>query len=245
MNRKLFFLIGLATLLFTTPVNAQSGEPPIPNPPPSNSYVLDALNWLSELQEQEINTIARQLDSEGKAQIYVATLDDCGSDKTQYRRDIFNAWKIGAQKSDGGLLILVCWYDGDKSRRSVEVKTDAKMQSIISDALTATTAENNFVPAFKENQPGTGLVKMVMVFDDVIRGKKSATVPPSFISQISANTYGILFIIITTILLTIDWRRIWRGEGFGWVSGNGDGGGSDSYGDGGGGGDGGGSSTSF
>ena len=238
MDHKLFLLAALAALLFVAPVNAQSGEPPIPNPPSSNSYVLDTLNWLSESQEQEINTIARQLDSENKAQIFVATLDDCGSNKTQYRRDIFNTWKIGTQKSDGGLLILVCWYGGDKSRRSVEVKTDEKMQKVIPDAVTATTAENNFVPAFKENQPGTGLVKMVMAFDNVIRNEKSASTSSALASWVSENMIWILFGVIM-FLLMIDWKRIWRGEGFGWVSGNGDGG---DYGSGG---DGGGSSTSF
>src|SRR5688500_10211502 len=111
MNRKLFFFIGLAALLFATPVSAQSGKPPLPNPPRSNSYVLDTLNWLSESQEQEINTIARQLNAEGEAQIYVVALNDCGGDKTQYRREIFNTWNIGTQKKDGGVLILVCWYE--------------------------------------------------------------------------------------------------------------------------------------
>jgi uncharacterized membrane protein YgcG len=237
MNRKLFFLIGLATLLFTPPVNAQSGGPPIPNPPPSNSYVLDTLNWLSESQEQEINTIARQLDSEGKAQIYVATLDDCGSDKTQYRRDFFNTWKIGTQKSDGGLLILVCWYRGDKSQRSVEVKTDEKMQSVIPNALTATTAENNFVPAFKENQPGVGLVNMVMVFDNVIRGEKPASLPFSP-QQIITVGLIIVFGILLFFLFLRDKKGGSSSDG-GWYD-RGESGGGYSGGD-----DGGDSSTSF
>ena len=60
MHHKLFFFLGLAALFFATPVGAQSGKPPIPNLPASNNYVLDTLNWLSESQEQEINTIARQ-----------------------------------------------------------------------------------------------------------------------------------------------------------------------------------------
>ena len=237
MNHKLFFLLGLAALLFATPVSAQSGKPPIPNSPPSNSYVLDTLNWLSESQEQEINTIARQLNSEGEAQIYVATLDDCGSDKTEYRRDIFNAWKIGAQKRDGGLLILVCWYAGDKSRRSVEVKTDEKMQSIIPDALTATTAENNFVPAFKENQPGVGLVNMVMVFDNVIRGEKPAILP---FSRQQIITVGLIIVFgILLFFLFLRDKKGGSGSDGGWYDrGESDGGYS-------GGDDGGGSSTSF
>jgi uncharacterized membrane protein YgcG len=236
MTRKLFLFIGLAAWLFATPVSAQSGNPPIPDPPPSNSYVLDTLNWLSESQEQEISTVARQLNAEGEAQIYVATLGDCGSDKTQYRRDIFNAWKIGAQKRDGGLLILVCWYQGDPSRRSVEVKTDEKMQSIIPDALTATTAENNFVPAFKENQPGAGLVKMVMVFDNVIRREKPANFP---FSPQQIKDGGLILSIGLFIFLILRRRKGGGGSDGGWYSG-GESGGGDS-----GGSDGGGSSTGF
>jgi uncharacterized membrane protein YgcG len=206
MKHKLFFFIGLAALLFTTPVNAQGKDPPIPNLPPQYSYVLDTLNWLSESQEQEINTIARQLDSEGKAQIYVATVDNCGIDKTQYRRNIFNAWKIGTQKSNGGLLIMVCWYSGDKSRRSIEVKTDPKMQIIIPDTVTAKIAENNFVSAFKANQPGAGLVKMVMIFDDVIRGTKS--VPPW---QVIDSLLGRAIILLFPFSILL-----FRGQGLRW-----------------------------
>jgi len=234
MNHKLFFFLGFATLLFATPVVAQSGKPPIPNPPPSNSYVLDTLNWLSEAQEQEIIRIARQLDLEGEAQIFVATLDDCGSDKRQYRRDIFNAWNVGSHKREGGLLILVCWYQGDKSRRSVEVKTDEKMQSIISDARTAKIAENNFVPAFNENQPGVGLVKMVMAFDNVIRSEK----PASLFSPQQLKNVALIIVIGLVIFSYIRQRKDGRGSDDGWYGESG------GFGDSGGG-DGGGSSTSY
>jgi uncharacterized membrane protein YgcG len=236
MKRTLFFLIALALLLSAAPVNAQGGVTLIPDRP-SNSYILDTLNWLSESQEQEINTIVRQLDSEGRAQIYVATLDNCGSNKTQYRRDIFNAWNIGAQKGNGGLLILVCWYGGDESRRSVEVRTDEKMQNVIPDALTATTAETNFVPAFKENQPGAGLVKMVTVFDNMIRAEGSTTAPRSPTSQVGIGPILLLMLAIIMLPIILFRNNKSSGEG-GWYGG--DGGGGD-----GGGGDGGGSSTSF
>jgi uncharacterized membrane protein YgcG len=174
---------------------------------------------------------------EGKAQIYTATLDDCGNDKTQYRRDIFNAWNIGAQKSDGGLLILVCWYGGDKSRRSVEVKTDEKMQRVISDALTAATAQNNFVPAFKENRPGAGLVKMVSVFDSAIRGKASTLSFP--VSWTEIKPFLFILVVIFVIAIMLKGKKGNGGDGS-WYGGFDGGGGGDS-----GGGDGGGSSTSF
>ena len=243
MNRKLFLLIVLAVLFFTTRVHAQGGEPPVPAEPQSDVYVLDTLGWLDESQEGMINVIARKLDAEGTAQIYVATLDDCGSDKTQYKRDIFAAWKVGTEKTSGGLLILACWYGGDTSRRSIEVRTDEKMQSVVSDALSAKTAEDNFVPAFKENEPGVGLVKMVVAFDKVIRGEKPAEIPLSLI--VIGTMAGTILLIV---LAAIDWKRLRNGEGFGWVSGEGSGSGGEYYGGGdggGGGGDGGGSSTGF
>lgn len=104
MNCKLFLFIVLVIFFFTTRVHAQGGEPPIPSKPGADGYVLDTLGWLDKSQEGMINVIARKLDAEGTAQIYVATLDDCGSDKTQYKRDIFAAWKVGTEKTSGGLL---------------------------------------------------------------------------------------------------------------------------------------------
>jgi len=244
MKHRFFTVLGIISLFLTTRVHAQSSEPPIPTPPSANEYVLDTLNWLSDAQEQEIAIIAHQLDVEGKAQIYVATLDDCGRNKAQYRRDVFHAWEIGSQKQNGGLLILVCWYGGDMSQRSVEIKTDETMQRIIPDALTATTTEEEFVPAFQENQPGVGLVKMVITFDNIIRNHKPAVVAASSPQDINVGWFAIGLIIVLILL-----NRVFKGgTGGGWF-GSGDFGSGGSFGgDGGsssGGGDGGGSSTSF
>jgi uncharacterized protein len=244
MKHRLFTILGILSLFLTKHVHAQSGEPPIPNLPSANEYVLDTLNWLSDAQEQEIDIIARQLDVEGKAQIYVATLDDCGSNKTQYRRDIFDAWNIGSQKQNGGLLILVCWYEGDTSQRSVEIKTDEKMQRIISDALTAAITEKEFVPAFQENQPGVGLVEMVITFDNIIRNHKPAVAVASSPRDINVGW----FVIGLTIVLILLNRVFKAGAGGGWFGGGDFGSGGSFGGDSGGGSggsDGGGSSTSF
>lgn len=109
------------------------------------------------------------------------------------------------------------------------------MQRVNPDALTATTAENYFVLAFKENQPGVGLVKMVMVFDNIIRSEKSATVLPSSTSQI--NIGGLIFIVTVIVMLYFIMLTVVKSiSGDSWGYGDGDGGG---------GGDGGGSSTSF
>lgn len=241
MKRITFILVGLAALLLATPAVAQGGSPPIPNPPAPDIYVLDTLNWMDAVQEREINTIARQLAAEGEAEIYVATLDDCGNDKTQYRRDIFNAWNIGSQKKNGGLLILVCWYGGDPSRRSVEVRTDERMQQVIPDALTAKTAEDNFVPAFKADQPGTGLVNMVRVFDDSIRHPSPANPLLAFISQYNMEAIGLgVAFLIVLIFAQINKSTRGNASGSDYSSGHYGGGGGD-----GGGGDGGGSSTGF
>lgn len=243
MNRRLFTILGLGILLLATPAYAQGGDPPIPIAPSANNYVLDTLNWLDDAQEQEINTIIRQLAGEDKAEIYVATLNDCGNNKTQYRRDVFNSWGIGSRKSDGGLLILVCWYGGDTARRSVEIKTDENMQQIIPDNMTASTVEEEFVPAFQENHPGVGLVSMVTVFNNMIRSNQPPAASPS--SPLEINP---AWLVIGLIILLVLLNRVFKkgGTGGGWVGGDfGSGGDFGGSGGGGGGGDGGGSSTSF
>jgi len=131
--------------------------------------VLDTLSWLTPSQETEINSINKKLDEEGIAQIAVVTLDDCGGDKQKFRNELFRTWGIGHSDDNDGLLIMVCWYEGDQSRRSVEQETGYGLEGTLPDVLTARIAKELFVPAFQADQPGNGLVSMVKRYDSLLR----------------------------------------------------------------------------
>lgn len=177
----------LLCLVLPTQTFAQGNQPPIPTAPRSG-FVLDTLDWLTPEQEAEINSINKNLDHDGIAQIAVVTLDDCGTDKKTFRHDLFNAWGIGHADTNDGVLILVCWYDGDKSRRSVEQEVGYGLEDILPPTLTDETVQKYFAPAFQQDQPGNGLMKMVSQYDKLVKTnplrKKS---PAATIAQPQSN----------------------------------------------------------
>ncbi|HSG46066.1 MAG TPA: TPM domain-containing protein [Anaerolineales bacterium] len=148
---------------------AQGSEPPVPPVPAGGDVVLDMLNWLTPSQENQINAINKKLDEEGIAQLAVVTLDNCGDDKQKFRNDLFRSWGIGHADDNDGLLILVCWYGGDTSRRSVEQETGYGLEGILPDVLTGRVVDQEFIPAFQSNRPGDGLVAMVRKYDSILR----------------------------------------------------------------------------
>ena len=170
MNR-LQSVIGILLLLFLVPshVLAQGEVPPIPPVPKGGNVVLDTLDWLTPSQESEINTINQKLDQEGIAQIAVVTLNDCGEDKQKFRNELFRVWGIGHADDNDGLLILVCWYGGDQSRRSLEQETGYGLEATLPDVLTGRVVDQEFIPAFQSNRSGDGLVAMVKRYNSILR----------------------------------------------------------------------------
>jgi len=168
---KKYRVFWILILLFLLPsyAFAQSSQPPIPPAPTSGNVVLDTLNWLSPAQEADINAINKKLDGDGIAQIAVVTLNDCGDDKQKFRNKLFRSWGIGHANDNDGLLILVCWYGGDQSLRSIEQETGYGLEGTLPDILTGRMVDQEFIPAFQSNQPGDGLVAMVKQYDGILR----------------------------------------------------------------------------
>jgi uncharacterized protein len=170
MNTKTAFFIMIFLALIVVPVHAQSDEPPIPEPPPNGTYVLDELDWLTSEQESELNGTINRLDNDGLAEIAVVSLDNCGTDKHSFRKLLFDTWGIGHTDDNDGLLILVCWYGGDASRRSVEQLYGAGLNGILSSQKTDQIAQDNFAHSFQQGHPGEGLLEMVSAYDQLFRG---------------------------------------------------------------------------
>src|SRR5215211_5263447 len=168
--KKFHIFIWLTLLaLITIPVHVQESEPPIPTAPPDGTYILDKLDWLTSDQEASINSTIKRLDNDEVAEIAVVTLNDCGSDKEAFRKTLFDTWGIGHRDDNDGLLILVCWYDGDASRRSVEQLYGRGLNGMLTSQKTDQTAQKNFVPAFQQGKPGDGLVGMLRAYNVLLR----------------------------------------------------------------------------
>lgn len=248
---RILITVGLICLLSSS-VHAQSDLPPIPAAPGSGNYVIDQLDWLTGKEEFDLNAITQQLDQQGIAQIEVVTLNDCGSDKLAFRKQLFDTWGIGHSNDHDGLLILVCWYNGDPARLSVEQLYGPGLNGILSASKTDQIAQQDFVPAFHQNEAGAGLICMVRDYDALFRDSSNPlAMAIQYWNGLDGGVKAGLVILLLGILYVIRRPFISRsrnsGREGGWYVGND----SDSYGGGGGGFDGGGSdggggsSTSF
>jgi uncharacterized membrane protein YgcG len=190
MKNKVFFALVLLLALAAVPVHAQGSEPPIPAAPAKGSYILDQLDWLTADQETNINAIIQGLDHDGVAEMAVVTLDDCGSDKQAYRKSLFDTWGIGHADDNDGLLILVCWYGGDASRRSVEQLYGRGLEGMLTSDRTGEIAQDYFVPAFKADKPGEGLVGMVRTYNVLLRTSMNSTNSRNYSNPIAQEFQG-------------------------------------------------------
>ena len=188
--KKCMVILAISWFLFlsSTHALAQGSQPTIPPPPTNGSVVLDTLDWLDSLQESHINTINHQLDQDGIAQIAVVTLNDCGEDPQRFRNELFRTWGIGHADDNDGLLILVCWYDGEPSLRTLEQETGYGLEGVLPDILTGRVADDYFIPAFQEDRPGEGLLAMVQQYDSILRGSGETKSPqPAPVSNVDSG----------------------------------------------------------
>jgi uncharacterized membrane protein YgcG len=234
MKTKAVFFITFIFALLSAPVQAQSDNPPIPNRPPNGTYILDELNWLTVDQTAFINSLSTQLDNDGMAVLEIVTLSNCGADKKIYRQSILHSWGIGHPNKNDGLLILVCWYDGDKNRRSVEQEFGSGLNKFLTSEKTDQIAQQRFIPAFQQNRPGDGLVEMVKDYDSIFR--KSVQKPSK--TNLDSNLILVIVIVTGLFVATLFPKKRKPSDSTGDYY-------SDGGFDGGGGSDGGGSSTSF
>jgi uncharacterized protein len=198
----IFWLILFCLYIPTT----SFAESQIPAPPP-DGYVLDTLDWLSGPQETEINTIVSKLDNDGLAEIAVVTLNDCGNDKQKFRNDLFRNWGIGHANDNDGLLILICWYNGNKETRSLEQEVGYGLEGTIPDLLTSKIATQYVGAALKTDisqdlitqsggKAGEALVATVKAYDSIIRGNMPEELK-------NKNYSGIFILIILIIIIAI------------------------------------------
>jgi uncharacterized membrane protein YgcG len=178
----------------------QGEQPPVPAAPANGGYILDELDWLTPTQESSIESMLRGLDKDGVAEIAVVTLDNCGSDKGAFRKQLFDTWGIGHADDNDGLLILVCWYNGDRSRRSVEQLYGPGLNRVLSSSRTDQIAQQDFVPAFQQGNPGDGLVAMVRDYNVKLRTSPS---PLDSLRHLDIGIQTILFLMGAFVVVFI------------------------------------------
>lgn len=128
-------------------------------PKPTDNYYLDEENLLDESTKENINKTNRQLEDKTGSQVIVMTLPNPeGLEGNYYGTEIFNAWKIGDQKKDNGVLILLLMSD-QEGQNQINIITgygiegrlnDGKIGRIIDSFMLDDLRDGNYSKALNE-----------------------------------------------------------------------------------------------
>ncbi len=130
----------IALLLFTQLGFAQK----VATFPKPTGYVDDYAGVLSPDAEADIDEICHEVHQKANAQIFFVTIKSLGGETIEtYSNGLFHAWKIGDQKRDRGVLVLLAIND---HKRRVEVGYG--LEGILPDAKVGEMGRD-IVPALK------------------------------------------------------------------------------------------------
>lgn len=151
-------IIFLVTILFYSSANAQQELDSIVNPKTNGSgYVSNADHIISEDAVNNLNSLLKPLDQQGKAQVAVVLVNSIGSQVPKdFATALFRKWGIGDRKRNNGLLILIV-YD----QRRMEFEVGYGLEGVLTDLTSQRIQQELMVPYFKKGDYDTGVLKGV------------------------------------------------------------------------------------
>lgn len=154
--------------------------------------VTDLTHTLSEAQTnaltQEVRTIP--------GQVAILVVPTSGEETIeQYATRVFDAWKLGDQKRDDGILLLVAWQD-----HTVRIEVGYGLEGTLTDAQAGQIIRQKIIPAFKNGDLMTGLQQGVVAIGALLA---SGEQPPVSTSAPMPFSGGWALLIWAVALLSI------------------------------------------
>jgi uncharacterized protein len=142
---RTFVALLLAFLALAAPASAQ-------NFPKLTGRVVDQANLLRPEQELDISSKSQTLEAQTGRQFVVATVNSLeGHPIEDYAYRLGRAWKLGDEKKDDGVLLLIA-----PNERKVWIATGYGAGAFLTDAVSGVIVREKILPEFKKNPPDFG-----------------------------------------------------------------------------------------
>jgi uncharacterized protein len=139
--------------------------------PQPKGPVNDFANVLSDAQEAELVTLARDLETATTAEMAVATVTSLeGMSIEQYATRLFAEWGIGQRATDNGVLVLVA-----PNEREMRIEVGYGLEEVLPDGLAGEIIRTTFIPRFRENDYGAGIMAGTRRIADIVRRNEVMT----------------------------------------------------------------------
>ncbi len=137
----------------------------IPNPTKSGTgYVTSIGGYLTDAEIATINELIVGIEKDTSVEIAVVVVPSLAEDIFTESQALFDAWKIGKEGKDNGLLIVASIED-----RDFRTHTGYGMEGVFTDAALSLMQESIVIPEFREGRYGKGIIDYVTELGRVIR----------------------------------------------------------------------------
>lgn len=131
------------------------------NFPPLTGPIVDQANIVSADAKSTLTAKLADLEKKSGIQLVVATVTTLeGQEIEPYANQLFRTWKLGEQKKNNGVLLLVA-----PNERRVRIEVGYGLEGTLTDALSKIIITNAITPRFKTGDFGGGITRGV---DDII-----------------------------------------------------------------------------
>ena len=160
--------------------------------PKPSGPVNDFAKVLGVESRTRLTTLIEGVESETSAEIAVATVTSLdGMSVEEYATRLFNAWGVGRQSLDNGVLVLVA-----PTEREIRIEVGYGLEGVLPDGLAGAIIREQFIPRFRDGDVDRGVVDGVTRVAEIVRKGEKLTPEQLAALQQSAGSGGIPWWII-------------------------------------------------
>lgn len=179
------------TILLLLPFGSMAQDK-LPVPPAPQSWVNDYAGLFSSAEVNALENKLNEFEYRTSTQIFIVTLDDNGGYAvSDLAPRIGEAWGVGQQGKDNGLLMVL-----DMQDRDVFISTGYGLEEYIPDGTASRIIQNEILPNFKKGDYYAGVDSATNVMISLLDGKFTADQYRKQTSSSGSSIGGIIFMII-------------------------------------------------
>jgi uncharacterized protein len=116
--------------------------------------VIDEVGVLRQQDRYDIEAVVRDYNAQGKAQIQVLVIDSLqGLEIEEASIKITDAWKLGTEKKDNGILFLIAPHE-----KKLRIEVGQGLEGALPDVIAKRIIADTVLPLFKANNMSSGVV---------------------------------------------------------------------------------------
>ncbi len=161
--------------------------------PTPAGVVNDFAGVLTADEERALTELVQGVEDATTAEIAVATVTSLdGMSVEEYATRLFAAWGVGQADKDNGVLILVA-----PTEREMRIEVGYGLEGVLPDGLAGQIIRETFLPKFRDNQYGAGIVEGTTRVAAIVRRNEPLTAEAlAALDQASGGGVSVVWLLV-------------------------------------------------